>query len=285
MIFEVEVFRMSGAGNLFSVIDNRKYNFSDEQLIRLSEILCNINSVNSFSAEGFLSISDSQEFDFEVKFYNPDGSTGMMCGNGGRCAIDFALTKIFKEKENDLVTFKMAGNIYQGAISDEGIRIILPAPKQIQFNKIIEIDYKSIGGTYINVSSDHFVINFSDLKQFNIKFDKESINNFAPKIRSHNDFGAKGTNVNIFRKVGDIVYLNTFERGVESITGACGTGAVSTAIHCHFIENMNLPIMISPPSAIPLFIDFEKNEKDEILKIILIGHSEITGRDVLRIEL
>ncbi|GAB1372365.1 hypothetical protein MASR1M45_24270 [Candidatus Kapaibacterium sp.] len=50
MGLNLEVFRMSGAGNLFSVIDNRKYNFSDTQLAKLSKILCIYNDVNNFNA-------------------------------------------------------------------------------------------------------------------------------------------------------------------------------------------------------------------------------------------
>ncbi len=284
MIVEIEVFRMSGAGNLFSIIDNRKYNFDDNQLFYLSKLLSNINDINNFSAEGFLAISDSKNFDFEVKFYNPDGSSGMMCGNGGRCAIDFALNNMFLEKKHNTVTFKMANNTYKGSIFDDGISLVLPAPIEIVFNKMLEINNFSISGTYINVSSDHFIINFDDLDKFGIQFNKSDINTFAPKIRYHQGFDLNGVNVNIFKKVGNIIYLYTYERGVESITGACGTGAISTAIHCHYIEKIPLPIMIYPPSSIPLFIDFEKNENDEIKNVLLKGHSEIIRRDVLKIN-
>lgn len=284
-VFSIDVFRMSGAGNLFSVINNNDYKFSITQLEELSKILCNKNEINDFRAEGFLAIKDSTEYDFEVDFFNPDGSTGMMCGNGGRCAIDFAIHHIIKGKYDEYVSFKMAGNIYSGQLNDNGIKIILPKPKEITFNKKIVLDGIEVIGTYVDVSSDHYVINYENLSDFELNFDEKSINNFAPKLRHHNDFGTKGANINIFKKIGNIIYLFTFERGVEAVTGACGTGAISTALHCNYVENLSLPITISPPSGLHLKVDFQKNKENIIENIVLIGHSEVISRDNLNIEL
>ena len=43
-------------------------------------------------ADGLILISNSDErFDFEMIYFNSDGFKGTMCGNGGRCAADFAI--------------------------------------------------------------------------------------------------------------------------------------------------------------------------------------------------
>ena len=42
--------------------------------------------------------------------------------------------------------------------------------------------------------------------------------------------------------------MRTYERGVEAETGACGTGAVSTAIVCNLKYGINFPIIIVPTS-------------------------------------
>ena len=82
---KIKVTYMSGAGNLFSVIDNRKYDFSIKQGEILAKILCSKNDLNDFQTEGLMFLEKHNEnLDFECKFFNPDGSTGMMCGNGGR---------------------------------------------------------------------------------------------------------------------------------------------------------------------------------------------------------
>lgn len=279
----IEVFRMSGAGNLFSVIDNSQNKFNDVQLIELAVKLCTMNQNNDFVAEGLLAISKSDDYDFEVKYLNPDGSTGMMCGNGGRCAVDFAVNKLGLGNLSSINRFLMAGNTYFGELSEDGIRLTLPPPVLVQQDKTILIDGKSIKGTYVNVSSDHFVINFDSLNDFDVKFDDENINNFSPNIRFHKDFGLAGVNVNIFRKAGDVIYLKTFERGVEKITGACGTGAVSTAIHLILNSDKNLPKQIMPPSSIPVFVDFKFDYSGKIKQIFLSGHSEIIKRDFVNI--
>jgi diaminopimelate epimerase len=283
MIREIEVYRMSGAGNLFSVIDNSDFLFNDVQLIELAGLLCNINEFNNFKSEGLLAVSKSNEDDFDVKFLNPDGSTGMMCGNGGRCAIDFAIQKSISKNRNGTLNFSMAGNKYSGEISIDGVKLILPPPKRVEFNKQIEIMGKKITGTFVNVTSDHFVVNFKDLRDFDLEFNIESINKFAPSIRLHPDFGLSGVNVNIYGLTQDTIYLYTYERGVEAVTGACGTGAVSTAIHCEEVHKISLPITISPPSAIPIYVNIEKNYSNEIKNLQLTGHSEIIRKDLVKL--
>ena len=281
----IEVFRMSGAGNLFSVIDNSYHRFNDIELFELAVKLCSINEFNDFATEGLLALSTDSEYDFDVKFLNPDGSTGMMCGNGGRCAIDFAVGKMLTNNTEEMYRFKMAGNTYFGEVTDDGIRLTLPSPVLIEENKSIELDGKLITGTYINVASDHFVIDYNDLAEFSVEFNNESINVFAPKIRNHPDFGFAGVNVNIYKKAGDVVYLQTYERGVEQVTGACGTGAVSTAVHLYYSGIKQLPVTIMPPSSIPVFIDFKFDYSGRIKSIFLTGHSEIIKKDIVSIKI
>ncbi|MBX3044984.1 MAG: diaminopimelate epimerase [Candidatus Kapabacteria bacterium] len=284
MISEIEVYRMSGAGNLFSVIDNSKYNFNDIELFEIAVMLCSVNQRNDFMAEGLLAINESIINDFDVKYLNPDGSTGMMCGNGGRCAVDFAVSKLLNINKKSPVRFSMAGNVYTGELVSEGIRLTLPSPTKIIRDKSIKIGVANIKGTYVDVSSDHFVINFSDLSAIISSFDVTEIEEFAPNVRFHRDFGLAGVNVNIYKKAGDVVHLKTFERGVEKVTGACGTGAISTAVHLFNEDSAKFPLMIMPPSSIPVFVDFDTDYNGRIKKIYLSGHSEIIRKDIVKIK-
>ena len=79
--------KMSGAGNDFIVIDrNRNVEFE----LNPAEIKSLCHRRNGIGADGVITIYDSDKYDFVMEYYNADGSTGSLCGNGARCAIKFA---------------------------------------------------------------------------------------------------------------------------------------------------------------------------------------------------
>lgn len=125
MNLEVEYY--SGAGNLFTIIDNKKYNIKKELFKNFAKILTAENKITKGKTEGIIVLNPSNSNNFEVWFFNPDGSSGMMCGNGGRCAINFASAKeyIIKEKYDSKINFIMNEKIYYGEIYKIKILIIL----------------------------------------------------------------------------------------------------------------------------------------------------------------
>lgn len=54
----------------------------------LAKELC--NRYEGIGADGFIVILPHKKYDFEWEFYNNDGSTASMCGNGSRAAAHFA---------------------------------------------------------------------------------------------------------------------------------------------------------------------------------------------------
>ncbi|MCD4862105.1 diaminopimelate epimerase, partial [Campylobacter coli] len=54
----------------------------------LAKELC--NRYEGIGADGFVVILPHKKYDFEWEFYNNDGSTASMCGNGSRAAAHFA---------------------------------------------------------------------------------------------------------------------------------------------------------------------------------------------------
>ncbi len=285
----IKITYMSGAGNTFSVIDNRKYCMHNDFYKVTAPMLCGVNKDESVKTEGLLILNESNErFSFEVNFFNPDGSFSMMCGNGGRCALRFAVENNFVSKPEDdfQISFKMAGSIYSGKIIGENVRLFLPAHVEIREKVSLKLHEMSIEGTFVNVNSDHFVVNFNDIEKLKEKgFEDFCIDTFAPPIRFYEDFKPRGVNVNIYAiRSRKELWLRTYERGVEAETGACGTGALSTMLTALSKNEIDLPVTIIPPSKSPLIVDIQGEFPDKIEYLILEGNAEIKMQSEIEIE-
>lgn len=270
----LDVTYMSGAGNLFTVIDLRKFPFSDEELSVLARLLCNPNQFNGIRTEGFLGVDNAiiENTDFSVKFFNPDGSSGMMCGNGGRCAIRFARRHQFTSK--DELAFSLAETIYYGNYG-EIIDIHFPPPESVTQNVKVEVLDKEFVGDFIQVGTEHFV---AYLQTHSIEeFKRFEVDRFGRALRFSKLFAPRGTNANFYTEWNGKLLLRTYERGVEAETGACGTGAISTAIAYSIATKFREKIDIIPSSGLPLSVKIIRNEVEEIVKIILSGHAEVIG--------
>lgn len=219
----IEIQHWSGAGNRFVIIDDRQKRINN-QLNTLVTSLC--QRKNLPNAEGVLVLLelDRKKSSCTYDFYNPDGSTGVMCGNGARCAVQHAiLTENFDANEIELI---LNNRLYTAKVFDNNrVALRLPLYKELRL-----IDT----WTYVNVGSHHVVIDARDLvksiDEFNqfdlIKFAKENLNIYRKKV------GIDYLNLNIAYPIQNqpTVQLRTYENGVFDETQACGTGAVSTAI-------------------------------------------------------
>jgi diaminopimelate epimerase len=268
---KIKVFHMSGAGNKFSVINAVDYYFSINQLAKLAPILCTKSMDNPYYSEGLISVETGVKgLDFSAEFLNPDGSHGAMCGNGGRCAVYFASNQKIFNYQNKFIDFSMAGNTYKASINqDNTISLNFPPPILIIDPKELKLKIDILNVGYVNVGSDHAVIDFKDLnKDYNL--DSFNIMNFSPEIRFHSDFQPLGVNVNVYEVINNIVFLRTFERGVEAETGACGTGAISTALIASKKYNLDFPVRLIPTSKEEIQVDII-GSKNNIAGLVLTG--------------
>ncbi len=272
---------MSGAGNLFTVFDNRNHGFDVPTLKLLAPLLCTTNDFNEFRTEGLIALEESETQDFEVKFFNPDGSYGAMCGNGGRCAVSFA-KKLNLIKDNAAVKFEMANDIYEASINDDGtISLTFPPYRKIDDNISLELEGMSLNVAFVDVGSDHAVIEYNSMN-LQEDFRLFDIDKYGKSVRFHHIFEPAGVNANFYLIESGSVQLRTYERGVEAETGACGTGAIATALVCHLRHGLSFPVKIIPPSRQPLTVEaFFENEK--VKKIVLTGGAEVINRKKIEI--
>jgi diaminopimelate epimerase len=200
--------KYQGAGNDFVIIDNRS-GFFDPGKSDLVKMLCDRRF--GIGADGLMLISDENQSDYEMKYFNSDGMEGSMCGNGGRCSAAFAIRNGIAGKK---LSFKAVDGIHHALSEDSIIRLSM---NDVNNPRLINGNY------FINTGSPHYVI-------FRKNIDDTDINVEGRKIRWSDEFAPGGTNVNFVEIHEKGIYVRTFERGVEEETLSCGTGVTASAI-------------------------------------------------------
>ncbi len=105
---------------------------------------------------------------------------------------------------------------------------------------------------------------------------------WGPRLRQHSEFRPAGANANFVEILaeGAGIALRTFERGVEAETGACGTGAISSAIIAAKLHALTPPIAVTVTSGDTLWIDFQLDGED-VHDLSLEGPTEVLSEGAL----
>ena len=218
------IYHFSGAGNDFVVIDGREGDVSAFREVPRIEALC-----QEFKTDGLMILgSGDAGVDFTMEFYNPDGSGGMMCGNGGRCIVAFADYLGVKPASGGVFLFMAPDGLHTGEILErpsEGLWTV----------RIKMIDVQGItpmlGGYFLNTGTRHFVKFVEDVEQVDVDAEGKA-------LRWNEAFAPIGTNVNFVHVAPDGLHVRTFEKGVEGETLACGTGLTASAIAAYEISRL-----------------------------------------------
>jgi len=236
---------MSGAGNDFILID-KALNPEIALTNNVISLLCNRR--NGIGADGIIIISDREAFDFSMEYFNADGSTGTLCGNGARCAIKFA--RDTGKAKSDHVSFVSNEVEYTGELLNNGlITFNMKPPVNIEEKISLEVAGSDISASFIDTGSPHVVIVVDDI-------DDVSVIKIGREIRYSKSFTPDGTNVNFIVAIGKKIYIRSYERGVEDETYACGTGAVASAIIGNIKFGFKPPISLHTKGGDELVVDF-----------------------------
>jgi len=217
---QLEFEKYQAAGNDFIVIDNR-LNVFPKQSANIKK-LCNRKF--GIGSDGLILIEDSINGQFNMVFYNPDGSQSL-CGNGCRAAIRFAESlKLTAEP----TSFNAFDGLHKAIIKDKTINLQMGNVKNGR---------KLEGGLFLDTGSPHFVLFVNNVRQVDVV--KE-----GRKWRNSGLFGQGGANIN-FVEIQDNnkLFVRTYERGVENETLSCGTGVTASALAASEKE-CNSPIKI-----------------------------------------
>lgn len=260
----LEFTKMQGAGNDFVVIDNRKMSWSLEKLIELTPLLCNRRY--GIGADGLMALFPSDEYDYTMIYRNADGSDAGMCGNGARCLAAFAQSLGFPQQ----LTFNVHSAVYRADIHPDSVSVHFPG--MVTPKPLGNIEGLNLYETYTN--TEH-VVSFHDEAFLE---DEKKLVQIGSAVR-YNHFFPAGTNVNfVSGSTADEIKLQTYERGVEDLTLACGTGALASAITWVW-KSGNIPeqglVKVHCKGGI-LQVSFEyDSEKQEFYNLILKGSAEI----------
>jgi diaminopimelate epimerase len=247
----LEFTKMNGAGNDFVLIDGRakKVSLTRDQIVRLCD------RHRGVGADGVLVLvpSASGKADCAWEFYNSDGSTGEMCGNGARCFSRFVQRKAGLNRD---LTFETEAGIIKASFQGDRVTVNLTAPRDLRLAEQVPL----AGGPQtihsVNTGVPHAVLFVPDA-------DKAMVAQLGPEIRRHPHFAPKGTNVNFVQLLGPgSIRVRTFERGVEGETLACGTGVTASALIASRVHKFNSPVKVQVQGGDQLEVSFEGQNGD-----------------------
>lgn len=222
----VKITKMQGCGNDFVIIDYTEYEKTGLPMETLAKKICDRNF--GVGADGLIiPKTDTSDTDIGWYFFNSDGSTAQMCGNGMRCFAKYAYdNKLVNKKEFSVQT--LAGVIKPKLLDDGFVRVNMGNPilehAKIPFRGLntVIVNGREFDIFPVSMGNPHCII-FTDEDPMPLA------QNYGPFIEKHEFFPEK-TNTEFVRIISPAeMDMRVFERGC-GITLACGTGACASVV-------------------------------------------------------
>ena len=227
----IKITKMNGCGNDFVIIDKSEFDKANLSMSDMAKKICDRNF--GVGGDGMIipDLTQNNKTDIAWFFYNSDGSTAQMCGNGMRCFAKYVTDKKLVNK-NKFSVLTGAGIITPEILDNGLIKVNMSKPilepEKIPFkgNNILNFDIRvkdiTLKANAISMGNPHCVI-FTDNDVY------EMAKTYGPELEKHYLFPEK-TNVEFIRiKSRNEVDFCVYERGC-GITLACGTGACASVV-------------------------------------------------------
>ena len=276
----IKVTKMQGCGNDFVILDYENYkkgieNNKWQDMSNAAKILCDRHF--SIGADGLIiPNTNSENADIGWFFYNSDGSTAQMCGNGIRCFAKYVYDKGLVDKKEFGVS-TLAGIIKPKLLEDGRVRVNMSKPilesEKIPFLPANNLNYKIsvkdriFEGNAISMGNPHFVI-FTEEEEDILSLARE----FGPIIEKSAEFPEK-TNVEFIKiKNDEKIELRVWERGC-GITLACGTGACASVVAGILTGRLEHSVDVNLLGG-TVRIDWPGNKYDSLHDVFMTGPAE-----------
>lgn len=241
--------KYQGAGNDFIIIDNRTGHFPKQDAQLISN-MCRRRF--GIGADGLILIENSTQAHFRMIYFNADGYEGSLCGNGARCAVQFAYRRGICPES---VVFEAYDGMHNAEVLGEEVKL--------KMQDVLRIETMAEEACFLDTGSPHYVQWVKNLPAFPVVEE-------GRRIRYGEPFGQKGTNVNfIEQKAPGVIAIRTYERGVEDETYACGTGATAAALVAA-LQGMAPPIKVEALGG-TLTVYFKRQSPEQFTDIYLQG--------------
>ena len=259
---KVEFYKYQGTGNDFVILENRNQQYDHLTQKQVKQI-CDRRF--GIGGDGLMLLNKHPELDFEMKYYNADGNESSMCGNGGRCLVQFAKNQgMFKSTYQ----FMAIDGRHEADIDMHNI-------VRLKMKDVDKVDYHS-SYAILNTGSPHFV-------KFATNVEDIDVMQTGQEIRNSKAFAAEGINVNFVETIDeDSIFVRTYERGVEDETLSCGTGVTASALmNAHNEKGFNRVEVKTPGGH--LSVEYNKIDDEHFDNIWLCGPAELVYKGEIEI--
>ena len=237
--------KMHGAGNDFVLIDDRAGTFPVHDHLLLAMLATPRTGI---ACEGVILLQKSSVADFRMVFFNPDGTEADLCGNGARCVAAFA--REIGVVKAPAMTFETRAGLVDAEVSANGaVKVWMPEPKNRRYGLQVKVGDRFVAGDYVEAGVPHFIVPCENIASVDVE-------GLGRALRLSDAFAPNGTNVDFVQFIpAHKALIRTYERGVEAESGACGTGAVATAVVAVETKKMSLPVHVRTSQGYTLTVD------------------------------
>lgn len=229
----MNVSKYSANGNDFVIF----HSSTKEDRTELAKEICHRQS--GVGADGLIVLIPHKTLDFEWQFYNSDGSTAEMCGNGSRACAHYAFVNNLAPKN---MSFLTEAGVINAEVNDSMVLSELTPPNILQQ----DIEFGGKNWWKLDTGVPHMVSFTPNIGEFNILEARELRYKY-------------NANINIAFIDGDNLKVRTYERGVEDETLACGTGMAACFYRAYTEGLVKDSIEVYPRSGETLYLGMNES--------------------------
>lgn len=269
----VVAYKMTGSGNDFVFVDGRVNGLEEWDASSISA-MCDRR--NGLGADGFAVLEPGTATGrVRFHFFNSDGSSAPMCGNGALCATRLARWLELVEAD-EMVLETGAGDVRTRVLGGPQPRAELSMELTPSLSQpAIELGPGERSIAFTEVGVPHVVVVVDEVATVPVA-------ERGREIRGHPSVGPAGSNVNFVSLGADGAWqMRTYERGVEAETLACGTGAAACAAVLVREGRATLPWEVLTRSCRTLAISGELNEDGTLVNPRVAGEARLVYRAVV----